>query len=401
MGGCAVGGASLDFLRRTWTEISLDNLAFNYMQIQRHVPEKTKIMGIVKADAYGHGAVPVSRQLEALGAGFLAVSNLEEAVQLRKGGIGLPILLLGYTPPQFAPYEAEQEIRQEVHSLSYAGQLNEALQGSGKRLKIHLKLDTGMSRLGFFAYDCPDTLQELEEIARMSNLQIEGAFQHFSVADSYDAACQAFTRLQYTRFCELLEKMKQCGIEPPIRHCCNSAATILHPEYAMDMVRPGIALYGIAPDKCMEGAMELHPVLSWRTAISQIRPFPTGISISYGRIWTTPDDCRIAVVPIGYADGLQRNLSGQLTFLLRGKPVQQVGRICMDMCMLDITGVPEAEVGDTVTVIGCDGTQRRSCADMARQLGTIDYEITCNISKRVPRIYLKDGQRIEKLQYIP
>ena len=147
--------------------------------------------------------------------------------------------------------------------------------------------------------------------------------------------------------------------------------------------------------------MELHPVLSWRTAISQIRPFPAGISISYGRIWTTPDDCRIAVVPIGYADGLQRNLSGQLTFLLHGKPVQQVGRICMDMCMLDITDVPEAEIGDTVTVIGCDGTQRRSCADMARQLGTIDYEITCNISKRVPRIYLKDGQKIEKLQYIP
>ena len=390
----------MEFLKRTWAEVSLDNLTYNYNQLRSHVPASTRFLGVVKADAYGHGAVAVSRHLEELGAEFLAVSNLEEAEQLRNHGIHLPILLLGYTPALFAEYEADNGIRQEVNAIDYARQLNARLDGTGKRLKVHLKLDTGMSRLGFFAYDRPETIDELVEISKLPNLEIEGVFQHFCVADSHKPECQAFTQVQYGRFTAMLDEMAAHGIKPEIRHCCNSAATILHPEFAMDMVRPGIATYGFAPDACMEGDMDLRPLLSWRSTISQIKDFDEGITISYGRLWTTPSKRRIAVVPIGYADGLSRRLTNHVDFLLRGKRVHQVGRICMDMCMIDVTDIPDAQVGDTITILGRDGEELLRCEDMAAQLETITYEITCDINKRVPRIYRKDGKEVGKLQYI-
>ena len=390
----------VEFLKRTWAEVSLDNLTYNYNQLRSHVPASTRFLGVVKADAYGHGAVAVSRHLEELGAEFLAVSNLEEAEQLRNHGIHLPILLLGYTPAIFAEYEADNGIRQEVNAIDYARQLNARLEGTGKRLKVHLKLDTGMSRLGFFAYDRPETIDELVEISKLPNLEIEGVFQHFCVADSHKPECQAFTQVQYGRFTAMLDEMAAHGIKPEIRHCCNSAATILHPEFAMDMVRPGIATYGFAPDACMEGDMDLRPLLSWRSTISQIKDFDEGITVSYGRLWTTPSKRRIAVVPIGYADGLSRRLTNHVDFLLRGKRVHQVGRICMDMCMIDVTDIPDAQVGDTITILGRDGEELLRCEDMAAQLETITYEITCDINKRVPRIYRKDGKEVGKLQYI-
>jgi len=376
----------MEMLKRTWAEISLENLEYNYRWLRGHVPAGTKFLGVVKADAYGHGAVQIAGHLEKLGAEFLAVATLDEARLLREGGIKLPTLVLGYTPPQFAAYEAEQGIRQEVGSLEQAQQLNEQLQGTGKQLKIHLKLDTGMSRLGFFAYDRPETIDELAEIAAMPNLYIEGVFQHFCVADSHEEANCSFTRLQYERFCTMLSAMAERGIRPEIRHCCNSAATILYPEFAMDMVRPGIATYGYAPDPCMNGDCDLKPLLSLKTTVSQIREFEEGITVGYGRTWTTPGKRRIAALPIGYADGLNRRLSGKIEFLIHGKIVPQVGRICMDMCMADITDVPEAAVGDTVTVIDREGVC--SCENMAKKLDTITYEITCGINKRVPRLYL-------------
>ena len=270
----------MEFLKRTWAEVSLDNLTYNYHQLRSHVPATTRFLGVVKADAYGHGAVAVSKHLEKLGAEFLAVSNLEEAKQLRDHDVHLPILLLGYTPPQFAEYEADNGVRQEVNAIDYARQLNARLEGTGKQLKIHLKLDTGMSRLGFFAYNRPETIDELVEISKMPNLYIEGVFQHFCVADSHSEECQDFTRVQYGRFTAMLEEMAQHGIEPEIRHCCNSAATILHPEYAMDMIRPGIATYGFAPQPCTEGDMAPRPPLTWRTTLHQIKDFDEGITVT-------------------------------------------------------------------------------------------------------------------------
>ena len=322
----------MDYLKRTWADISLDNLNHNYQQLRAKIPSGCRLLGVVKADAYGHGAVPISRHLCELGAEFLAVSNLEEAMQLRRGGIRRPILILGYTPPAYARDLVAMGLRQEVHSLEYARALHEELKGSERRLKVHIKLDTGMSRLGFFAHDHPKT--------------------------------------------------------------------ILYPEYALDMVRPGIATYGVLPSEDLRGMIDLRPVMSLRSTIFQIRDFEPNITISYGRTYTTEDPARIAVVGIGYADGFPRSLSSNVSFLLHGRRVPQVGRICMDMCMVDITRVPEAKVGDVVTVFGEDGGDSIELTSLANRLGTIPYELMCGINKRIPRIYLNGEDETEVLQYI-
>lgn len=387
-------------LKRTWADISLDNLAHNYAFLRSKVPASCKFLGVVKADGYGHGAVAVSRRLKELGAEFLAVSNFEEALQLRRADIRLPILILGYTPAVYAPDMADMNIRQEVHSLDYARQLDARMQGTGKRLKVHLKLDTGMSRLGFFAYGHPESMEGLKQTAALPSLITEGIFTHFPVADSLREEDRAFTKTQFQRFTDMIGELETCGVKPELRHCCNSAATLLYPEFALDMIRPGIATYGISPSEELACMADLRPMMSLRTTISQIRDFDAGISVSYGRTYTTPAPVRIAVTCIGYADGLPRRLSNETSFLLHGKKVPVLGRICMDMCMIDVSEVPEAKVGDAVTVFGTDGGQTISVDSMARQLDTIPYEILCSINKRTPRIYLDGDQRIEVLQYI-
>ena len=390
----------MDYLKRTWAEISLDNLNHNYHALREKLPSECRFLGVVKADAYGHGAVPVSRHLKELGTEFLAVSNFEEATQLRCNGIRGPILILGYTPVKYAEDLAKMGIRQEVHSLEYARALNERLKGLHRRLRVHIKLDTGMSRLGFFAYNHEQTVEELKEVARMDNLLIEGIFTHFPVADSVDGADENFTRTQFERFTSMLTTLQGVGIKPEIRHCCNSGASILYPEYAMDMIRPGIATYGVLPSGDLRGRIELKPVMSLRSTIFQIRDFEPNITVSYGRTYTTRDPERIAVVGIGYADGLPRSFSNNISFLLHGKRVPQVGRICMDMCMIDISKVPEAQVNDVVTVFGEDGGDEIEVESLSNRLNTIPYEILCGINKRIPRIYLDGEDQTEILQYI-
>ena len=390
----------MDYLKRTWAEISLDNLNHNYHALREKLPSECRFLGVVKADAYGHGAVPVSRHLKELGAEFLAVSNFEEATQLRCNGIRGPILILGYTPVKYAEDLAKMGIRQEVHSLEYARALNERLKGLHRRLRVHIKLDTGMSRLGFFAYNHEQTVEELKEVARMDNLLIEGVFTHFPVADSIDGADENFTRTQFERFTSMLTTLQGVGIKPEIRHCCNSGASILYPEYAMDMIRPGIATYGVLPSGDLRGRIDLKPVMSLRSTIFQIRDFEPNITVSYGRTYTTRDPERIAVVGIGYADGLSRSFSNNISFLLHGKRVPQVGRICMDMCMIDISKVPEAQVNDVVTVFGEDGGDEIEVESLSNRLNTIPYEILCGINKRIPRIYLDGEDQTEILQYI-
>ena len=390
----------MKLLKRTWADVSLDNLAHNYHMLRGLVPSDCKFLGVVKADAYGHGALPISRRLAELGADYLAVSNIEEAVQLRRGGIRLPILILGYTPPYYAEDMADMGIRQEIHSMEYAVQLNHAMEGTGRRLKAHIKLDTGMSRLGFFAYENPDTPEQLRLISRLDNILPEGIFTHFPAADSYAPADEAFTRLQFDRFTGMIRLLEDMGIHFHLRHCCNSAATLLHPEYALDMIRPGIATYGLSPAPELEGRFDLRPLMSLRTTVSQIRSFRANVPISYGRTYTTPSPRTIAVLTIGYADGLARGLSNRISFLLHGRPVPVVGRICMDMCMVDVTDVPDAEIGDVVTVFGTDGDAEAPLSGMAEKMGTITYEILCDINKRIPRIYLDGDQRLDILQYI-
>ena len=291
-------------------------------------------------------------------------------------------------------------LRQEVHSLEYARQLQARLSGSKRRLRVHIKLDTGMSRLGFFAYDHPKTVDELRAVAEMNELQIEGVFMHFPVADSLEASDEAFCRTQYARFTAMLDALKAVGVEPELRHCCNSGASILYPQYAMNMVRPGIATYGILPSEELRGRIDLRPVMQLRSTIFQIRDYAPDITISYGRTYRTETPTRVAVVGIGYADGLPRSFSKRISFLLHGKRVPQIGRICMDMCMVDVSSVPEAKVDDIVTVFGEDNGASIGVDAMAAELGTIPYELLCGINKRIPRIYLDGENETEVLQYI-
>ncbi len=388
-------------LKRTWADISLDDLEYNYHSIRSRLPSGTRFLGVMKADAYGHGAVPVSRALADLGAEYLAVSNLEEAVQLRRGEIRLPILILGYTPPEYAENMIYLDITQEVHSLDYAKELDASLAGTNYILNVHLKLDTGMTRIGFFAYDNERTLDELKQVAALPHLRIEGVFMHFCVADSTAEEDVTFTRLQFRRFTDMLSAMEGIGIRPEIRHCCNSGATILYPEYALDMVRPGIITYGNAPSAELEGAISLRPMMSIHSMIAQVRTVPAGTDISYGRLYRTKEATRVAVLPIGYADGLSRLLTGKASFYLHGAMVPVIGRICMDMCMLDVSAVPDAKPGDIVTIFGYDedGTLV-PCGRLASAQGTINYELLCQISKRIPRICHRGDKTEQILQYI-
>lgn len=388
-------------LKRTWAEVSLDNLEHNYRAIKNHIPEGCRFLGVMKADAYGHGAVPLSHALCELGAEYLAVSNLEEAIQLRRGGVRAPMLILGYTPASFADTMVFMDITQEVHSLEYAKELDTALAGTNYILNVHLKLDTGMTRIGFFAYDHERTLPELLEVCGLPHLHVEGVFTHFCVADSKAPEDEAFTRTQYARFTAMLDALAAHGIRPELWHCASSGATILYPELALDMVRPGIATYGHAPSEDAEGILDLRPLMTVRTTVAQLREIPAGTSISYGRTYTAERDMRVAVLPIGYADGLLRGLSGKVSFRIRGKMARSVGRICMDMCMVDVSEIPGIRVGDEATLFGydTDGTLL-PCERIAQQAGTISYEILCGISKRIPRIYMQDGREQEILQYI-
>ena len=388
-------------LKRTWAEVSLDNLEHNYRAIKNHIPEGCRFLGVMKADAYGHGAVPLSHALCELGAEYLAVSTLEEAIQLRRGGVRAPMLILGYTPASFADTMVFMDITQEVHSLEYAKELDTALAGTNYILNVHLKLDTGMTRIGFFAYDHERTLPELLEVCGLPHLHVEGVFTHFCVADSKAPEDEAFTRTQYARFTAMLDALAAHGIRPELRHCASSGATILYPELALDMVRPGIATYGHAPSEDAEGILDLRPLMTVRTTVAQLREIPAGTSISYGRTYTAERDMRVAVLPIGYADGLLRGLSGKVSFRIRGKMARSVGRICMDMCMVDVSEIPGIRVGDEAALFGydTDGTLL-PCERIAQQAGTISYEILCGISKRIPRIYMQDGREQEILQYI-
>lgn len=388
-------------LKRTWAEVSLDNLEHNYRAIKNHIPEGCRFLGVMKADAYGHGAVPLSHALCELGAEYLAVSNLEEAIQLRRGGVRAPMLILGYTPASFADTMVFMDITQEVHSLEYAKELDTALAGTNYILNVHLKLDTGMTRIGFFAYDHERTLPELLEVCGLPHLHVEGVFTHFCVADSKAPEDEAFTRTQYARFTAMLDALAAHGIHPELRHCASSGATILYPELALDMVRPGIATYGHAPSEDAEGILDLRPLMTVRTTVAQLREIPAGTSISYGRTYTAERDMRVAVLPIGYADGLLRGLSGKVSFRIRGRMARSVGRICMDMCMVDVSEIPGIRVGDEAALFGydTDGTLL-PCERIAQQAGTISYEILCGISKRIPRIYMQDGREQEILQYI-
>lgn len=382
-----------EIIRRTWAEIDLDAAAHNFQLVRAAVKPGVKVCAVIKADAYGHGAVRMAQQYEALGADWFAVSNLEEALQLRQAGIIKPILVLGYTPAEEAGRLAAQNISQCVYSLDYARELSAYAVRAEVSVKMHIKVDTGMSRLGFYFQDINRDTAALEEIktaCALPGLVPEGIFTHFAESDGGSAG-DAFTMRQFGCFKEMLELLTHAGITFAVRHCANSAAVFDYTLSHLDMVRAGIVIYGLSPSSELRAQPGLTPCLSLKSVVSHVKKVQPGATVSYGRAYTAPDVRKIATVPVGYADGYPRSLSSA-DVLIHGKRCPILGRICMDQLMADVTELEEVEVGDTVTLIGTDGAETVSAEELAKIEGTINYEVVCGISKRVPRVYLSGGK---------
>ena len=374
----------LEDKKRTWAEIKLSALEYNYNSMRAKLPENCKFVGIVKADAYGHGAVPVARYLEELKCDYLAVACVDEAVELRKAGNQLPILILGATPAEFVDKLIELDITQTISNLSTARQFSHALEKLNKTLKIHIKLETGMGRLGFDVKN--GDVSDVLSVLKLPNFEVEGIFTHFAVSD--ELIKDDYTQKQFSIFRETVEKIeKESGTSFSIKHCANSGAMINYPEMYLNMVRPGLALYGMYPGK-ETGDISLVPVMELKSRIIAVSDHEQGESISYGCTFTTDKRMRIAVLPIGYADGLHRVLSNKIEVLIHEKRCRQVGRICMDMCMVDVTDVPEVKEGDIATLFGQYGEEMISVNALAEKAETISYEMVCAVSQRVPRVYI-------------
>lgn len=390
------------FLKRTWAEVDLDALRHNLAVIRAAVNPKTKICCVVKADAYGHGASFVSRELQGEGADWFAVSNLEEAMQLRRGGIVRPILILGYTPPQMAEKLYELAISQSVFSLEYGQELSEYASRAGVEIKIHIKLDTGMSRIGFLYQNTErdkDALDEIESVCHLPALIPEGIFTHFAVADEGRQGV-VYTQTQYELFTGAVQKLRQRGVEFALRHCSNSGAVVDYPDMDLDMVRPGVILYGLSPSTQMNRSLDLRPAMELKTVISQLKTVEPGTPVSYGSEFVTQRKTTLATVPIGYADGYPRRLHDQADMLVCGHRARVVGRVCMDQVMLDVTDIPGVKPGMTATVWGRDGDAVLGVEEIAAQNETVHYEMICLVGKRVPRVFLRGGQTVGQLNYI-
>ena len=378
-------------LRRTWAEIDLDALEHNYRRARTLTGSGVRYLGVVKADAYGHGAVQIGRKLESLGADYLAVSSLDEARELRHGGITMPVLILGHTPPDMVPELIRYHITQAVSALAKAEEYSAAAAACGGTLRVHIKVDTGMSRLGFLVRGShfDGGVASIAAACALPGLDAEGIFTHFAVSDEDGEEDEAYTREQFGLFTAVIDALAQRGRTFAIRHCANSGALARYPEMYLDMVRPGIALYGAGADA---QRLDLRPVMSLKTCISTIKVFDPDTTVSYGRTFRTTERTRMGVLPIGYADGFFRGLSNRASVLTDQGSAPIRGRICMDMCMVDLTELPDVHVGDAVEIFG----QRQRVDDLASVLGTIPYELTCAVSKRVPRLYLEGGAVVER-----
>ena len=369
-----------ELLKRTWVEVDLDAIEANYRAIRATLPQGCRFLGVVKANAYGHGAIPVARRLEKLGCDYLAVACFDEAAQLRQAGITLPILILGPSPAELAPELARLHLTQAVGDWGMAQALSRTLHG--ETLTIHMKVETGMGRTGFTAGDA-GSLVEMQQTLSLPGLAVEGIFTHFAVSDEFG---DDFTVTQFNRFMSTIGALETAtGHKFAIRHCANSGAVINYPWACLDMVRPGLALYGMYP-AAERGQLTLRPAMALKSRVGIITTHQPGDTVSYGRTFTVERPSRFAVVLIGYADGLHRVLSGKMEVLIRGQRAPQRGRICMDMCMVDVTDLPEVRPGDEVTIFGED----MPIETLAEQAGTISYELCCAPAPRIPRVYLNE-----------
>lgn len=382
-------------IRPVWAEVNLDNIINNINEIKRNIKGE-EIIAVVKANAYGHGAIDVAPVLVENGANKLAVAMLSEALELREIGIKVPILILGYTDVSFAEMLINNDIEQTVYSLDYAKELSKKAEALGKIAKIHIAVDTGMGRIGFLPNE--KSVEEVVEISKLSHLRITGVFTHFSNADEED---KSYAHNQIEKFNSFINEIEKREVNLGVKHISNSASIIDIEDAHYNAIRPGIILYGYYPsDYINKDKLKLMPALSLKCQVIHVKELPKGEYIGYGRKFRTERDSVIATLPIGYADGYIRGLYGKAQVIINGKLAPVVGKICMDQCMIDVTDIGPVNVGDEVILLGEDNGIKNNADDMAEMLDTINYEILCMIGRRVPRIYIKDGQMVNVRNYL-
>lgn len=382
--------------RPLWAEINIDNIIYNVNSIKNILNKGTEYISVIKADAYGHGAVKCAEYIKGCGINYFAVAMLDEAIELRNAGIDSNIIILGFTPYNMAKTVIENNISQTCYSYELAKEFSDAAVKLGKTAKLHIAVDTGMKRIGF--EPTKESIDIIDEIQKLSNVKIEGLFTHFAVADAKD---KSFTYEQFRKYNDFLEMLNQRKIDIGIKHVGNSAEIIDLPKLNLDAVRPGIIQYGLYPsDEVIHSNLPLKPVMSLKANIINIKEVEKDTSISYGRKFFTKRKSIIATIPVGYADGYSRLLSGKAMVIVNGQFAPVVGVICMDQCMIDITDINNVSIGDEVILIGNDGKLEISVDHIAKMLGTINYEVICMISRRVPRVYTKDGKIIDSVSYL-
>jgi alanine racemase len=381
----------------TWAEIDLGAYAHNIRALRRITRPDARLMAVVKANGYGHGASEVARTALENGAEYLGVARLHEAIELRKAGHDAPILIFGYSSPDDAKSIIDNELTQTVYSTAAAESFSRRATRYGKKIKVHIKVDSGMGRLGLLLDDllgepvpgapAAKVIDDIETISRLSRIEVEGIFTHFATSDSAD---KTYARHQLVRFKDFISRLDQAGLKPPVVHAANSGAVIDMPESHLDLVRPGIATYGLYPSgEVNKEKIELKPVMTVKSRIIHLKMVPAGFHISYGITYRTKKPTIIATVPVGYADGLSRLLSSCGHMLVHGQRVPIVGRVCMDLTMLDVGELKEVGIEDEVVVFGQQENESITADELAATLNTINYEIVTSITARVPRVYLE------------
>lgn len=380
------------FLKRVRAEISLNAAENNFNAVKSLLSlSRTKPACVIKADGYGHGDRELLKLYESLGADFFCVSNITEALRLRGYGCSGDVLILSWSNPEDSDILSDNNIISAIVSSENAREVSKC---AHKPVRVHIKLDTGMNRVGISAADTEKCAAEIAEIAKLPNIKVEGVFTHFAVADDKSEESVRFTEMQKELFFAAADRAEQLGVQLAHRHCLNSAGAIFHYDDRSTLARFGIVLYGLKPDYALEMPVKLEPVMELRSVISHIKTIHKGDTVSYGRTYTADCDRVIATVPCGYADGYPRLLSGRNEVLLHGRRARGVGRVCMDQMMIDVTDVPAAAVGDEVTLFGRDGNDIITADDLAEKCGMIGYEMICGISGRVPRVYIRDGKAV-------
>jgi alanine racemase len=382
--------------RETWAEVSLDAIDHNVKAFKAGLQDSCRFMAVVKADGYGHGAIQVAKAALEAGADWLGVAFLDEAVQLRAAGIDCPILVLGYTPPASVEAAVKHRIAVTVSADDVLEEVMAAAERHRQHACVHLKVDTGMTRLG--VTDRETALGLARKAASSPWVRLEGIFTHFASADSPD---ETYTRKQFRTFLSYIEYLERHGVRVPVKHCCNSAATLRFPEMHLDMVRVGISLYGLQPfSGPMPGLPELQPAMRWKTRIAALKQVPPQQPISYGCTYRPERPSLIATIPAGYADGLSRGLSNRGSVMVGGRKVPIVGRVCMDQTMLDVSAIPDVRVGDEVLLFGRTEESCLPVEETASLLDTINYEIVCLVGKRVPRVYMRGQTVVETVNHV-